>query len=89
MARMVRKQICIDEELDRRLGTLAGSRHISQSEVVRDALTAYFDEAEATRQTRIEAMERFLKQGEEIGKRLPPGWKPMTREEAHERGHFR
>ena len=89
MTRMVRKQICIDDELDHRLEAMAASRHVSQSAVVRDALTLYVDKADDERQKRTEAMERFLRQAEEIGKRLPPGWKPLSREEAHERRHFR
>lgn len=89
MTRMIRKQVCIDDELDRRLETLAGSRHVSQSEIVRDALTAYFDQTEATRQARIEAMDRFLNGAKALSKTAPAGWKPMSREEAHERRHFR
>lgn len=89
MARMVRKQICITDELDRRLSAMAESRGTSQSAIVRDALAAYAGAADAERQARIEAMERLLALGEVIGRRLPPGWKPLTREEAHERGRFR
>ena len=89
MARMVRKQICIDADLERRLEAMAGSRHVSQSEIVRDALSAFFDSEAAEHQRRAEAAERFLERGAEIAKTAPPGWKPMTREEAHERRHFR
>jgi len=85
MARMVRKQICITDEIDQRLKAMAESRHISQSEIVRDALAAYADRADAERQARIEAMDRFLSMSEEIGKVLPPDWRPLTREEAHDR----
>ena len=38
MARMVRKQICIDEELDQALAEKAHSLGVSQGEVVRAAL---------------------------------------------------
>ena len=85
MARMVRKQICIDDDLDQRLESLAGSLRVSQSQVVRNALAAYFESDEVERQRRIEAMDRFLKLGEEIGKRLPPDYRRLTREEAHDR----
>jgi predicted transcriptional regulator len=89
MTRMVRKQICIDAELDRRLAAMAGSRRMSQSEIVRDALSAFFDHETVEHQKRSEAVERFMEQGEQIGKLLPPGWKPLTREEANARRHFR
>jgi hypothetical protein len=42
MARMVRKQICIDASLDARVEELAAKRGVSQSEIVRDALEALF-----------------------------------------------
>jgi hypothetical protein len=42
MARMVRKQICIDAGLDARVEELAAKRGVSQSEVVREALEALF-----------------------------------------------
>ena len=87
MARMVRKQICIDDDLDQRLESLADSLHISQSQVVRNALAAYFESDEVERQRRIEAMDRFLSLSKEL--RFPPGWKPLTREEAHERRRLR
>lgn len=38
MARMVRKQICIDERLDKDLERLARSQGVSQSRIVREAL---------------------------------------------------
>jgi len=89
MSRMVRKQICIDADLERRLQAIADSRRVSQSEIVRDALNAFFDSEALDRLKRIEAAERFLERGAKIAKTAPPGWKPMTREEAHERRHFR
>ncbi len=87
MARMVRKQICITDELDRRLEAMAASRHVSQSEIVRDALTTFVDQEDAQRQARAEAMNRFLQLSKHA--RFPVGWKPLTREEAHDRGHLR
>jgi len=89
MARMVRKQICIDADLERRLEAMASSRRISQSEIVREALSAFFDSEAAEYRRRAEAAERFLERGKEIGKLLPPGWKPLSRQQAHERRHIR
>jgi hypothetical protein len=58
MARMVRKQICIDTELDARVGELAAKRGVSQSEIVRDALEALF--AEGARAEERSGWEDFL-----------------------------
>ncbi len=89
MARMVRKQICITEELDRRLAEMAGRRGVSQSEIVRDALGSYVDGDDADRQRREEAMDRFLRRAEELSRALPAGWKPMKRAEIYRGGRFR
>ena len=89
MARMVRKQICITDELDRRLGEMAERRGVSQSEIVREALGSYADTDDEVRQRRHEAMERFLRNARELAKKAPSDWRPPKREEIYRGGRFR
>ena len=89
MARMVRKQVCIPDELDEQLESLAASRHVSQASLVRAALEAYVEREAETKAARIAAAERFVQAAREIRKHTPPGWKRLTREQANDREFIR
>lgn len=60
MARMVRKQILLDEETDARLEALAHKRGVSQGEVVRRALADAYsaEEIRGRRDRAWDALER-------------------------------
>lgn len=89
MARMVRKQISITDELDHQLESLAASMHVSQAAVVRSALEAYVERAEQERCARSAAAARFVEIAREISEQMPSNYRRLTREELNDREFVR
>jgi hypothetical protein len=86
MARMVRKQIYMDAELDRALSARAAARGVTQAEIVREALTRMLvggaDDARAASVARLEVM---WAEAQAMGVGSLTGERTWTREELHER----
>ena len=85
MARMVRKQIVIEPEQERALAARAEALGVSQSELIRRAISRLLEETEAA--ARREAAWQQLQQSMEKTSREGVNSGPITwtREELHER----
>ncbi len=85
MARMVRKQIVLDAELERELAARAEVLGVSQSEVVRRAVSRYLKPSgDASRRLRaFEDLQAMWEESERL--RVGSGGARWTREEIHER----
>ena len=83
MVRMVRKQICIDEELNRALAEKARRLGVSQGEVVREALRR---DIEGASDSAVEAAwgEIATVLDDRADKGPLPGSRTWTREDAHD-----
>ncbi len=83
MARMVRKQICIDEELDRALAEKAHRLGVSQGEVVRAALRRDIEGiGDAVLAAQWQHVKQFL--DERAAKGPLPGGRTWTRDDAYD-----
>lgn len=87
MGRMVRKQLYIDDEQDAALKAEAERLGVTQAEVVREAISAWLDEARA--RTRDEAWADLLKTWAEIDAQAAACTEPrepykFRREDAYE-----
>jgi hypothetical protein len=86
MARMVRKQIYMDEELDRALSARAAARGVTQAQVVREALErALLGGAELGRAAAVSRLQAMWAESDAMGVGSETGERRWTREELHER----
>ena len=84
MARMVRKQLYIDDEQEAALKRLASDRGVTEAELVRDALARYLDDVE--RAEADAAWERIMAFSRERAALGPaPGKRDWTREDIYDR----
>lgn len=84
MGRMVRKQIVLDERLERALADKASELGVSQSEVVRRAVERFIDDLDYER--RMRAWEEFERITDESIARSPGGGGPkIKREDLYDR----
>jgi len=84
MARMVRKQLYMDDRLDHELAQAAERMGVSQAEVVRRALGAYMTTGSVEGES--VAMRRLQEWWAEVDALGIGGGRDWTREELHERG---
>jgi metal-responsive CopG/Arc/MetJ family transcriptional regulator len=85
MSRMVRKQILVDDDLERSLETVAALEGISQGELIRRALREALSrrEAEQERQKAWDWLEGSMEaRAAEVS---VPGGRDWTREDLHDR----
>ncbi len=83
MGRMVRKQFCIDDELDAQLAETALKLGVSQGEVVRQALRHEFERGVVdARRAAWERSKKRLLERAALGS--VPGGRTWTREDAYD-----
>lgn len=86
MGRMVRKQIVIEPEQERAVAELATQRGVSQSELIREAIDSYLQEARAESE-RDRAFERLMEKfrnAPDLGLTDENGNRTWTRESLYE-----
>ncbi len=83
MGRMVRKQIVLDEELERELAARAKVMGVSQSELVRRAVSKLLLEEKGARASAWERARSVMLHAHTL--RTGSGGRRWTREEVHER----
>ncbi len=84
MARMVRKQIVLDPELERELERKAEELGVSQSEVVRRALSGFFGDDERKKRMTAWREAREISNAAAV-RGVGSGGRRFTREEMNER----
>lgn len=86
MGRMVRKQIVIEPQQERAVAELATQRGVSQSELIREAIDSYLQEARAESE-RDRAFERLMEKfrnAPDLGLTDENGNRTWTRESLYE-----
>jgi hypothetical protein len=80
---MVRKQLYIDDDLDRRLAQRAEQLGVSQASLVREALDRLLADDRTAGQRAVAILEEMWAESDALG--ISSGGRKWTREELHER----